>query len=76
MVSNTCLNKSNVLAITNIIERAVQCSASLAHHSSEARLVTCRTLHQECQQTAYLALQPALLAPGKAGGGAALCEGG
>lgn len=76
MVSNTCLNKSNVLAITNIIERAVQCSASLAHHSSEARLVTCRTLHQECQQTAYLALQPALLAPGKAGGGAALGEGG
>lgn len=76
MVSNACLNKSNVLAITNIIERAVQCSASLAHHSSEARLVTCRTLHQECQQTAYLALQPALLAPGKAGGGAALGEGG
>lgn len=76
MVSNTCLNKSNVLAITNIIERAVRCCASLAHHSSEARLVTCRTFHQECQQRAYLALRPALLAPGKAGGGAALSEGG
>lgn len=75
MVSNTCLNKSNVLAITNIIERAVRCCASLAHHSSEARLVTHRTFHQECQQRAYLALRPALLAPGKAGGGA-LSEGG